>query len=68
MTQNSPPGRRLVRLETVAASYDLSVKILRQWIAEGRIKAYRVGTKAIRVDLAEFEAVMVAPVTRTGDR
>jgi excisionase family DNA binding protein len=35
----------------------VSIQSVRRRIAEGRLKAYRVGPRAIRVDLAELDAL-----------
>jgi excisionase family DNA binding protein len=35
----------------------VSIQSLRRRIAEGRLKAYRVGPRAIRVNLADLEAL-----------
>ncbi|MEP9391682.1 helix-turn-helix domain-containing protein [Gordonia sp. VNK1] len=51
----------LRRLEsiTVAAEYaDVSVRTLRRYIASGRLTAYRVGPRLIKVDLNDLDAMM----------
>lgn len=52
-------SRRLARLETVAETYDVAVRTVRAWVSSGLITGYKVGPRAVRVDLAEVEAMMV---------
>jgi predicted site-specific integrase-resolvase len=40
----------------------VSRQIVRRWIASGRITAYRVGSRMIRVDLDEIEAKIIHTV------
>jgi len=42
--------------------YDLSRQTVRRWIASGKITAYRVGPRLIRVDLEEIEAKIIHAV------
>lgn len=51
--------RRLVRMRTVADQYDVSERTIRAWIADGLLTAYRIGPRALRLDLAEVEALIV---------
>ena len=49
-----------------AAEYaGVSPKTIRRYIAAGRLAAYRVGPRLIRVDLAEVEA-MLRPIPAAG--
>lgn len=41
-----------------------STKTVRRWIADGRLTAYRVGPKMLRVDLADVDELMRAIPTR----
>jgi excisionase family DNA binding protein len=45
----------------VAAWYGVSPRTIRRRIAEGRLKAYRVGPRAIRVSVEDLEA-MAEPI------
>lgn len=55
MPKNETPApAQLVKLATLAERYDLSVWTLRDMIADGRLKAYRVGPRSLRVDPADF--------------
>lgn len=53
MPENKP---RLVATGVAAKRYSVSNQTVRRWIAAGRITAYRVGPKLIRVDLDEIDA------------
>ncbi len=39
-----------VSIQTAAAVMGLSEKTIRRWISDGKIKAYRLGSRVIRVD------------------
>lgn len=52
------PLRRLVRPAKIADAYDLSERTLRDWVAKGRLTAYRIGDRAIRFDPDEVEALV----------
>ncbi|MFE9234134.1 helix-turn-helix domain-containing protein [Cellulosimicrobium funkei] len=54
--------RRLVPLATAADLADVSVKTLRRRIAEGQLRAYRVGA-LIKVDPADLERIIL-PIGR----
>ncbi|WP_267616907.1 helix-turn-helix domain-containing protein [Gordonia bronchialis] len=57
-------SRTLRRLEslTAAAEYaDVSTRTLRRYIAAGRLTAYRVGPRLIKVDLNDLDE-MLQPV------
>jgi excisionase family DNA binding protein len=41
---------KLIPLTEAADIYGLSTKTIRRYISDGRLKAYRVGPRAIRVD------------------
>lgn len=38
-------------VQQAAAHYNVSSRTIRRWIAEGRLRATRVGPKLLRVDL-----------------
>ena len=44
-----------VPIATVCKQYSISVRAVRRYIAEGRLTAYRVGPKLIRLDLDEVQ-------------
>lgn len=48
-------SQRSISLQRAAEELDMSVKTVRRYIAAGRLKAYRVGPRVIRVDAASLE-------------
>ena len=57
-------GRRLTTLKVAAKYADVHPRTLRRWIAAGRVPAYRLGPRLIKVDLDELDEFM-RPVTFT---
>ncbi len=51
-----PPNKYLVSLAAAAEYADVDPRTIRRWIASGRITAYRVGPRLIKVDLNELIA------------
>ena len=51
--------RRFESIQSVADRLDVDPKTIRRWIASGRLTAYRVGGKIVRLDPAEVDAAMV---------
>lgn len=53
------PDEHVVRvpLSAAASRAGVSVSTLRRWIREGRLPAVRVGAKAIRVSVADIDAL-----------
>lgn len=49
--------RRLDTIKSAAEYAGVSTKTIRRWIAEGRLCAYRLGPKLIKVDLDQLEAM-----------
>lgn len=56
------PGGRLVALATAAEELSVSVKTIRRRIADGTVRAYRIG-RLIRVDLDELRAAVLVVVS-----
>lgn len=54
-----------VPLSAAAPRAGVSVSTLRRWIREGRLPAVRVGDKAIRVSIADIDA-LTRPVVDGG--
>ena len=50
---------QLLSIEQLAARYGIGKSTIRAWITAGRLPILRVGDKAIRVRLSEFESAMV---------
>ena len=59
------PKRQLVTTETAAGYLDVSTRSVRRYIARGMLRAYRVGPRLIKVDMAEVEA-LAQPIPATG--
>ena len=51
-------SRNLAPLTKAAELTGLNVRTIRRYIASGRLTGYRVGPKAIRVDLNEVDAML----------
>jgi excisionase family DNA binding protein len=52
------PHKRIPKRE-VCETYGISLRTLDRYIAEGRLKAYRIGPKMIRLDADEVERALV---------
>jgi excisionase family DNA binding protein len=52
----------MVSIAAAADHYGVSRQTVRRWIASGKITAYRVGPRLIRVDLEEIEARIIHTV------
>ncbi|WP_244601908.1 helix-turn-helix domain-containing protein [Mycobacterium pseudokansasii] len=50
------PRKRFGSIQQAAVEANVCDKTIRRWIAQGRLTAYRVGPRLIRVDLDELEA------------
>lgn len=60
---------RYVPLDVAAKRLSITVPGLRKFIAEGRITGYRLGKRAIRVDVRELDALLTPiPSAKAGDR
>ena len=61
--EKQPRNRRerrhpeLVNLQVAADHAGVCTRTIRRWIADGRLVAYRVGPKIIRVDLDQLDAL-----------
>ncbi|MDR7385676.1 helix-turn-helix domain-containing protein [Promicromonospora iranensis] len=55
-----PPD--LIPADEAAKDLRVNVKTLRRWINEGRVPGYRLGTRDLRVNLAEVRAALLRPV------
>lgn len=59
--------RRYVSIATAAEYLEMTEAGVRKFIAEGRLTGYRVGKRAIRVDLHEVDALPTPiPSAKTG--
>ena len=53
---------KMVSIAAAAEYYDVSRQTVRRWISRGKIHAYRVEPRLIRVDLDEIEAEIIHTV------
>lgn len=58
----------MVGLEEAAAHFGVCSRTIRRRIADGTIKAYRLGNKTIRVDLNQAEDAILTPLAAAGRR
>lgn len=49
---------RLASIQDTADYLGTSTKTVRRYIAAGRLKAYRLGARAVRVDLDQLDALL----------
>ncbi len=66
MARTTPVARPTRQLRDITAAADhlgVNPRTIRRYISEGRLTAYRVGGKLLRVDMAEVDALArpVAP-------
>jgi excisionase family DNA binding protein len=61
--QHSPALRESIDLKSASRITKIPYSTLRQWIAEGRLPAYKVGGHLVRVYIDDLEALFV----RIGD-
>jgi excisionase family DNA binding protein len=57
MSPPSPPGDPSVTLAEAASRFNVSTRTLRRWVADGRLPAWRVGPRMIRVAPADVAAL-----------
>lgn len=58
MPRRTPPVSGLITLADAAAYLACNERSIRRRIAEGRLPAYRVGPRNIRVKLADLDALI----------
>ena len=59
MPATPPQPRKFVSERQVADAYGISVRSVHRYINSGRLKAYRVGPKLIRLDADEVERALI---------
>ncbi len=55
------PLPKMVDLRTIERDLGIPYSTLRQWVAEGKLRAFKVGPKAVRVRVSDLEA-LITPV------
>jgi excisionase family DNA binding protein len=48
----------LIGLQQAAGRCGVNYRTIRRWIAAGRLNAYRVGPRLIKIDVAELDKIM----------
>lgn len=59
---NGSDARRLISLKTAASLVDVDAKTIRNWIAAGQLRGFRLNGHLLRVNHAELLA-LVKPVS-----
>jgi excisionase family DNA binding protein len=59
--------RKLISVEAAAERLDINPRSVRRYIADGKLQGYRVGTKLIRVDQADVDA-LIRPIPAAAGR
>ena len=60
-----PRHGRLMTISAAAEYADVHPVTLRRWVAAGRLPAYRVGPRLLKIDLDDLESIIrPIPVTR----
>lgn len=54
MQQVVSPSSELITIQSATQYAKVTERTIRRWIAEGKIPAYRVGPRSIRVRLSDF--------------
>jgi excisionase family DNA binding protein len=52
-----PASRKYISIGAAAEYLDVTPKTIRRFISEGRLPAYRLGKRMLRVDLADVQAL-----------
>lgn len=67
MPNNNVTPRRPATLQTAAEYLNVTDRTIRNLIARGEITGYRIGTRMVRVDLNEIDALLRPIPTAGGD-
>jgi excisionase family DNA binding protein len=54
-----PPPERRITINDAAARLGMTGRSVRRYLAEGRLNFWRIGGRAIRLDSAEVDALLV---------
>lgn len=61
----APTVRKLISLTEAAEYMGVHTRTMRRYIAEGRVKGYRVGPRLVKVDKADLDGLM-RPIPAVG--
>jgi excisionase family DNA binding protein len=56
----SKPPIELLTVSEIATQLKLNPQTIRNWIDEGRLPAYRIGERRVRVSRADFDAFLLS--------
>jgi excisionase family DNA binding protein len=65
MARTKTPPQRLTSVEHAARYADVGTRTIRRWIATGRLRAYRVGPRLVKIDLDDLDRIAV-PIPTAG--
>ena len=64
-SKSTSARRRFISLGEAAAYLDINERTLRRLIANGQLTGYRLGSRLVRVDLDQLDALL-RPIPKTG--
>lgn len=67
-TATLPSTRRYATLAAAAEYVDVTERTIRNYIARGELTGYRLGSRTVRVDLNEIDAILKVIPTAGGAR
>jgi len=59
MARTTTRPQRLTNVENAAHYADVGPRTIRRWIAEGRLRAYRLGPRLVKIDLDDLDKLAV---------
>jgi excisionase family DNA binding protein len=59
VTRAKTRPQRLTSVENAAHYADVGTRTIRRWIANGRLRAYRVGPRLVKIDLDDVDKLAV---------
>jgi len=60
--QDDHDGRRLATLQVTADHCGVGERTIRRWVSKGRLTAYRLGPRIVRIDLNEVDQRLCKPI------
>jgi excisionase family DNA binding protein len=65
MPRATRPPRRFTSIEAAATYADVSTRTINRWIADGLLRAYRLGPRLVKIDLADLDQ-LARPIRTAG--
>lgn len=59
-------ARRLASYPDAAKYVGVTVQTIRNWVSDGTLTAYRLGSRTVRVDLNEVDEALCQPIAPSG--